>query len=394
MPAQPLLEPESCAVEDLGEEIAPVGDDHADGRAGAQVLARVGEHGRDPVHVRRQRRLRRAAAELELAEVREPEQLVRVAVLLVVVDEPGVRRRGDDAVEAAAVVELASVPVEDGRGTAARAQTSERLDPRDRVEPVAREEVRRALHRPALPLVLVAPVRAVLRGAREVEVEVRRQPGRAGGPGEDHAQDVGVLGGVDEAAEGEQLARGPRRVPAADERRRRPGRRLGQLPERVAHVALEREQVVLRGLDAGEQDVERRDVRAGRVPPALERLDERRPRAAEGVEDVPAARDVALEQHLDELRDELAEVRMQRMDVLRPLALGELRLRPGQREVEVRVEGVLRRGHGPTASTAGPRLLARASRSGRRWRRRARGGGGCAPPSAGASRRAPPPRGP
>jgi hypothetical protein len=33
----------------------------------------------------------------------------------------------------------------------------------------------------------------VLRRAREVEVEVRRQPGGAGGPGEDHAQDVGVL---------------------------------------------------------------------------------------------------------------------------------------------------------------------------------------------------------
>ena len=37
---------------------------------------------------------------------------------------------------------------------------------------------------------------------------------------------------------------------------------------------------------------------------------------------------------------------MQPVDVLRPLALGQLPLRPGEREVELAVEGLLRRRHG------------------------------------------------
>ena len=59
-----------------------------------------------------------------------------------------------------------------------------------------------------------------------------------------------------------------------------------------------------------------------------------------------ARREVTVEQCLDELRDELAEVGMEPVDVLRPLALGQLGLRPGEVEVEVAVEGVLCRGHG------------------------------------------------
>ena len=37
---------------------------------------------------------------------------------------------------------------------------------------------------------------------------------------------------------------------------------------------------------------------------------------------------------------------MEPVDVLRPLALGQLPLRPGEREVELAVEGLLRRRHG------------------------------------------------
>src|SRR5262245_42025941 len=54
-----------------------------------------------------------------------------------------------------------------------------------------------------------------------------------------------------------------------------------------------------------------------------------------------------LEQRLDELRDELPEVWVQPVDVLRPLALGQVALRPGEIEVELAVESVLRRCHRP-----------------------------------------------
>jgi hypothetical protein len=55
---------------------------------------------------------------------------------------------------------------------------------------------------------------------------------------------------------------------------------------------------------------------------------------------------VALEQRLRELRDELAEVRVQAVDVLRPHALGQVALRPRKVEVDAPVERVLGRGHG------------------------------------------------
>jgi hypothetical protein len=45
-----------------------------------------------------------------------------------------------------------------------------------------------------------------------------------------------------------------------------------------------------------------------------------------------ARHDVALEERLDELRHELAEVRVEAMDVLRPLALREIGLRPRERQ--------------------------------------------------------------
>ena len=79
------------------------------------------------------------------------------------------------------------------------------------------------------------------------------------------------------------------------------------------------------------------------------------------------ARDeVAAEQHLHELRDELAEVRMQPVDVLRPLPLGQVTLRPGEVELEVSVESILRRSHGPAVfggKAASPRRV---------WRNNAR----------------------
>ena len=69
------------------------------------------------------------------------------------------------------------------------------------------------------------------------------------------------------------------------------------------------------------------------------------PEPANGIEDVVAGGEVPAEQHLDELRDELAVVRVEPVDVLRPLALGQLGLRPGEVEVQGRVQLVLRDGH-------------------------------------------------
>ncbi len=227
-------------------------------------------------------------------------------------------------------------------------QTGELLDPLQRVERVPRDELPRSRHRPARALVLVAPVLVELRRTREVEVEVRRPPGGAGGAGEDHAQDVCVLVAVDERPEEEQLGGGFRRVPVADERRHVAERlqlEAAEPGQRVAKLAFEDEEVVALGLDPHQQAVERRDVDADRIPAALERLDERRPRAGERIEHARAGCDVALQQRLDELRNELAEVRVKAVDVLRPHALRQVAFRPGELEIDLGVEGVLRGGH-------------------------------------------------
>ena len=112
-----------------------------------------------------------------------------------------------------------------------------------------------------------------------------------------------------------------------------------------AQLLLEHERVVCPGLDVNQQAVEGCDVDAGRIEPALERLHERRSRAGEGIEDMLTGPEVAGQQHLDELRDELAQVWMQPMHMPRALTLGEIPLRPGEGKVDVGVEGVLSRGH-------------------------------------------------
>ena len=184
---------------------------------------------------------------------------------------------------------------------------------------------------------LVAPVLALLRRAREVEVEVRRQPRRARGAREDDPQHVLARVLRDQRAEVQQLGRGLRREPLGHEPGRPLGRRSQPLPD-VAHIRVERLEVVLPRLDRDEERVERRDVDPDGVVAGLERLHERRSRAGERVEHAAARAHVALEQRLDELRHELAEIRMEPVDVLRPLALRQLALRPREREIELAVE--------------------------------------------------------
>ena len=181
---------------------------------------------------------------------------------------------------------------------------------------------------------------------------MRRASRGAGGAREHDAHHVTVLVVLDQRAVEDELGRGFRRVPRVHEgvRPGRPRSVEGLEPaQRVAQLVLEREEVVLGRLDAHQQAVEGGDVDPGRIAPALERLDERRAGAGERVEHVPRARQVPLEQRLDELRDELPEVRVQPVDVLRPLALGQVALRPGEVEVELAVERVLRRSHRPDA---------------------------------------------
>ena len=122
-----------------------------------------------PRHRRRTRRSPPAGpssrpAELEVAAFVDTEQLVGVAVLLVVVDQAGIRRRGDDAVEAALEVDRARVAMEHRREQGVVPDGRESLDPRKRVEDVAQQEPARLIDRTAIARCL-KPVR-VSCGAR------------------------------------------------------------------------------------------------------------------------------------------------------------------------------------------------------------------------------------
>ncbi len=145
----------------------------------------------------------------------------------------------------------------------ARAHARELLDPGERVERVAAEEMLGALDRPADPLVLVAPVRLQLRRAREVEVVVRRSARRPRGTGQNDAKDVLVEVLADQVTEGEELATGLRREPLGGI-----AGRLGAAvecldpPHDLADLRLERKEVVPPRLDSHEQTVEGGDVDA------------------------------------------------------------------------------------------------------------------------------------
>ena len=156
-----------------------------------------------------------------------------------------------------------------------------------------------------------------------------------------------VLG--DQRAERQELASGGRREPPPHVGARHLRRGFERVEPRhdLPQLPLEDEQVVAPRLDLHEEHVERRDLHADGVEAALESLDERRAGACEGVEDPSAGPQVAREQRLHELGDELPEVGVEPVDVLRPLALGQLALRPRELEVDVAVERFLGRGHAP-----------------------------------------------
>ena len=172
---------------------------------------------------------------------------------------------------------------------------------------------------------------------------MRRQARRTRGARQHDAQDVGMLVVRDKRPKREQIGCRLRSEPLGDVSGRLIRNALARLeaPERLTQVVLQREQVVSRCLDAHQQAVERRKVDPRRLPPALQRLHERRARAGERVEHTSARRHVAAQQLFDELRDELPEVGVQTVDVLRPLPLWKLLLGPRELEVELRIERVL-----------------------------------------------------
>ena len=194
MSLEPVVEAEASTLQDLRVQVTTVVDDDADRRVGDESPASVDQDVRDAVDVRADRlpaHAPRRAAELRLTALVQPQQLVRVPVLLVVVDQPRVRRRGDDAVEGPAEIQVTRVAVVDRRVRIACADRGEPLDAIERVEGVAEEEAASLFHRPARPPVLVAPVRLALRRPREVQIEVSRATRGARGASEDDPQDVG-----------------------------------------------------------------------------------------------------------------------------------------------------------------------------------------------------------
>src|SRR5438105_5750398 len=112
--------------------------------------------------------------------VLQSEKLVRVSVLLVIIDQTGVRRRRDDAGRLERQASIASVAVnhlDRFRGPNGR----ERSNTANGVACVPLEELPRFFDRATRPLVLVTPIWLVHGLAREVEIEVRRSPSRSSG---------------------------------------------------------------------------------------------------------------------------------------------------------------------------------------------------------------------
>ena len=248
-----------------------------------------------------------------------------------------------------------------GRAALVVAYLCELLDARERVERVAAQESNGGLDGLARALVLVAPVLAGLRLTRRLEVEMRCPPCGACGARENHAQHVGVLVLGGQVAEREELGRRARCIPALQVRLLRDARsahvEIVETRARAAQVGGKHIEVVARGLDSDQQAVERGELDAGCVASRLEGLHERRAGARERVEHMPAGRDVAIDEHLDELRDELAVIRVQAVDVPGAHVLRQCALRPRELEVQRRVQLVLCNGHEARTSTAGPEAL-------------------------------------
>ena len=189
-----------------------------------------------------------------------------------------------------------------------------------------------------------------------------RRPSRRTGRAREHdAQHIGRADLLDERPEVQQLLGRCRRKPGAHVggwRRGDSGPRGSNASASACAQSRSRRsasRLYGRVLTRASSALKPGDVDTGRVVPGLERLHERRARARERIEHASAGGDVPVEQRLDELRDELAEVRVQTVNVLRPLALRQRRLGPGQLEIVRLVERFLGGRHAPGFAARPPR---------------------------------------
>ena len=224
----------------------------------------------------------------------------------------------------------------------------ERAKPPDGVARVADEKLVRLLDRPAFTLVLVTVIRLAYRGAREIEVEVRRQAGRPRGTGQDHLRHVARHGPSRRfcatSRYAQELTESLWRIPLSQPRA---GAAMSAGPIRRASSSVVRSDIsrdrseyrAVLTRESKQLNAEMSQPTASAPNPVC--LDERRPGADERVVDTLARREVAAEEHVDELRDELAEIWVEPVDVLRPLGLWQLALGPRQFEVDLCVESFL-----------------------------------------------------
>ena len=178
---------------------------------------------------------------------------------------------------------------------------------------------------------------------------MRRAPRRACGAREHDAQHVRVLVVGDQRAEAQQVGRTPAaRTSARDVRRRPPRRAFARAAKRASTSRSSRSST--NGLCAPVLTRISRQLNAAMSTPAesrpaLERLDERRARARERIEHATPRGHVTAEELLDELRDVLAEVRVQAVHVLRAHALRQVGLGPREIQVEAVVDLLLGDAH-------------------------------------------------
>src|SRR4029450_10657594 len=137
MPSEALLQTEACSLEDLRIEVPAVVDDDQDRSPRTERLFPPGQDRSDAGDVRGERGcpgalLRRA--ELEAPKILEIEQLVRVAVLLVVAAPPRIGRRGDRRAEPPAQGPPARASVYAPARPPLRPEPQKRLDPPQRVQ--------------------------------------------------------------------------------------------------------------------------------------------------------------------------------------------------------------------------------------------------------------------
>ena len=168
-----ILEREPGVAQDAPIELAAVVHDDDDPTARAKRLGRSLEHARNSFAI-----AAHAAPDLGVVPTLEPEELEGVHMLLVVVDQARIRRRGQHEIDLFRRIEHPGVAVEDERRRL-RPQLCELVDALGRVAHVAAQELRRFADGSACLPVLVAEVLQPHGLPREVEIVVSRAPGRA-----------------------------------------------------------------------------------------------------------------------------------------------------------------------------------------------------------------------